>query len=49
LDVRARGTFGALRLDLRPTGYSWQLLPIAGSTFTNSGTIGTFSGTGDCH
>jgi hypothetical protein len=49
LDVRARGTFGALRLDLRPTGYSWQLLPIAGSTFTNSGTTGSFSGTGDCH
>jgi hypothetical protein len=49
LDVRARGTFGALRLDLRPTGYSWQLLPIAGSTFTNSGTTGTFSGAGDCH
>ena len=49
LDARARGTFGALRLELRPTGYSWNLMPVPGSTFTNAGTAGSFSGIGECH
>ena len=39
----------AMRLELRPTGYSWKMMPIPGSTFTNSGTNGTFSGSADCH
>jgi 3',5'-cyclic AMP phosphodiesterase CpdA len=30
-------TFGVLRLTLRPTDYSWRFLPVAGSTFTDSG------------
>lgn len=46
---RSRGTFGALKLTLKPTGYDWQFLPIAGSTFTNSGTSGAFSGSSSCH
>jgi hypothetical protein len=49
LDARARGAFGALRLELRPTGYSWKMMPIPGSTFINSGTNGTFSGSANCH
>jgi hypothetical protein len=49
LDTRARGTFGLLKLDLQPGSYNWELKPIAGSTFTNSGTTGAFSGTGTCH
>ena len=35
-------TFGVLKLTLRPTGYSWQFLPVAGSAFTDSGS-------GSCH
>ena len=49
LDARARGAFGALRLELRPTGYSWKVMPIPGATLINSGTKGSFSGSGDCH
>jgi hypothetical protein len=30
--------FGVLKLTLRPTSYDWQFLPIAGATFTDSGT-----------
>jgi len=36
-EVRNDDTFGALRLDLRPDGYSWQFLPVAGRTFTDAG------------
>jgi hypothetical protein len=35
-------TFGVLRLTLRTTGYDWQFEPIAGETFTDSGSA-------DCH
>jgi Calcineurin-like phosphoesterase len=35
-------TFGVLRLTLRTTGYDWQFVPIAGATFTDSGSA-------DCH
>jgi len=49
LDARARGAFGALRIELRPTGYSWKVMPIPGATMTNSGTNGSFSGSADCH
>ncbi len=30
-------TFGVLRLTLRATGYDWQFMPVAGRTFTDSG------------
>ncbi|MEV0807840.1 metallophosphoesterase [Micromonospora sp. NPDC050200] len=39
LEVAQGDTFGALELTLRPTGYDWRFVPIAGSTsgFTESG------------
>ena len=37
-EVRNADTFGLLRLTLRPTSYSWQFVPEAGQTFTDSGT-----------
>jgi hypothetical protein len=40
-EVRS-STFGVLELRLRPSSYSWRFVPIAGSTFTDSGT-------GRCH
>lgn len=36
--VKQNNTFGVLKLTLRPTSYDWQFVPIAGSTFTDSGT-----------
>ena len=36
-EVRNDDTFGALRLDLSSSGYSWRFLPVAGSTFTDAG------------
>ena len=35
--VRNNTTYGVLKLTLRPDGYDWQFVPIAGSTFTDSG------------
>jgi len=35
--VRNENTWGVLKLTLHPTGYDWQFVPIAGSTFTDSG------------
>ena len=35
-------TFGVLRLDLSPTSYRWEFVPVAGKSFTDSGTA-------DCH
>lgn len=35
--VRDNTTYGVLKLTLRPTGYDWQFVPIAGSTFADSG------------
>jgi hypothetical protein len=35
-------TWGVLKLTLAPNGYSWAFLPVAGSTFTDSGS-------GSCH
>jgi len=49
LTARARGTFGALRLELRPAGFSWNFLPVPGATVTNAGTNGSFSGSASCH
>jgi hypothetical protein len=40
--VRESNTFGVLKMTLRPTGYDWQFVPVAGKTFTDSGT-------GSCH
>jgi hypothetical protein len=40
--VRNSSTFGVLKLTLRPGGYDWQFVPVAGSTFTDSGS-------GNCH
>ena len=36
-EVRNDTAFGVLRLDLAANGFSWKFLPIAGSSFTDSG------------
>src|SRR5438128_1135666 len=36
--VRNSGTFGVLNLTLGDGSYSWQFVPVAGKTFTDSGT-----------
>ena len=41
--VRNAGTFGVLQLTLHLHSYSWKFIPIAGSTFTDSGTQATHS------
>ena len=41
-EVREENTFGVLKLTLRATNYDWQFVPVAGGTFTDSGT-------GTCH
>ena len=41
-EVRDHSTFGVLKLTLRADGYDWEFIPIAGSTFTDSGS-------GTCH
>jgi len=40
--VRNATTFGVLKLTLHATSYDWQFVPVAGGTFTDSGT-------GNCH
>jgi hypothetical protein len=35
--VRNNSTFGVVKLTLTATGYSWQFVPVAGSTFADSG------------
>ena len=40
--VRNATTFGVLKLTLKPGGYDWQFVPVAGSSFTDSGS-------GTCH
>ncbi|MFD0886221.1 DNRLRE domain-containing protein [Streptosporangium algeriense] len=37
-EVRNSDTYGVLKLTLHPNGYSWQFVPEAGKTFTDSGT-----------
>jgi hypothetical protein len=37
-EVADWSTFGILKLTLRASSYSWQFLPVAGGTFTDSGT-----------
>ena len=41
-EVRDGNTYGVLKLTLRSTGYDWQFVPVAGATFTDSGS-------GTCH
>ena len=36
-EVRDAGTWGVLKLELRPDGYDYDFLPVAGKTFTDSG------------
>jgi acid phosphatase type 7 len=42
LEVRNGTTFGVLKLTLHPKSYDWHFVPIAGSTFTDTGS-------GSCH
>jgi hypothetical protein len=41
-EVRNFDTFGVIKLTLNPTGYTWEFIPVAGQTFTDSGS-------GSCH
>jgi hypothetical protein len=41
-EVRYNGGHGVLKLTLRPNGYDWQFVPVAGDRFTDDGT-------GSCH
>ncbi len=41
-DVCNASTYGVLKLTLSPTDYSWEFVPVAGQTFTDSGST-------DCH
>ena len=41
-EVRGSGVFGVLRLTLDAGGYAWEYIPIAGQTFTDTGS-------GTCH
>jgi hypothetical protein len=41
-EVQNANTLGVLKLTLQPTGYAWQFIPVAGQTFTDSGS-------GVCH
>lgn len=41
-EVHDDTSFGVLKLTLRPGGYDWQFVPVAGSTFTDSGST-------ECH
>jgi hypothetical protein len=40
--TRSATTFGVLKLTLHASGYNWQFIPIAGETYTDSGSA-------DCH
>jgi hypothetical protein len=37
-EARGTGTFGVLELALRPGGYEWLFVPVAGQSFSDSGT-----------
>jgi acid phosphatase type 7 len=41
-EVRENRTYGVLKLTLDPSSYEWEFVPVAGSTFTDSGSA-------DCH
>lgn len=36
-EIREDTSYGVLKLTLHPTGYDWQFVPVAGGTFTDSG------------
>jgi hypothetical protein len=36
-EVRNGRAFGVLKLNLHPTSYDWEFVPVAGQTFTDSG------------
>jgi hypothetical protein len=36
-EVRNAGTYGVMKFTLAASGYSWQFVPVAGKTFTDSG------------
>lgn len=36
-EIRQNNTFGVLKLTLTSTNYSWEFIPVAGKTFTDSG------------
>src|SRR5215218_3222004 len=40
--VRNVNTYGVLKLTLHPSSYEWEFVPVAGKTFTDSGS-------GECH
>jgi calcineurin-like phosphoesterase family protein len=40
--ARNSNTYGVLKLTLHPTGYDWKFIPVAGSSYTDSGST-------DCH
>ena len=40
--VRNNDTYGVLFLTLAPTSYQWEFVPVAGQTFTDSGTNSCF-------
>ncbi len=42
-------TLGVLKLTLHPTTYDWQFVPVAGGSFTDSGTGSCHSGTPNVH
>ena len=42
-EARNSDTHGVLKLTLHPTGYDWEFIPIAGRTFTDSGSAGCVS------
>ena len=46
-EVRNDTTFGALELTLHPTSYEWTFAPIAGQTFTDSGTTACHGASSD--
>jgi hypothetical protein len=41
-EIRRTGIFGVLKFTLHPTSYEWQFIPVAGKSFSDSGT-------GVCH
>ncbi|HKY54137.1 MAG TPA: DUF4832 domain-containing protein [Anaerolineales bacterium] len=45
-EVRNNTTFGVLKLTLHATSYDWQFVPVAGQSFTDSGTGNCVSATG---
>src|SRR5438132_75636 len=42
-EVRNQDTFGVLELTLHRSSYDWRFVPVAGKTFTDSGTAGCHS------